>query len=117
MTVPAHHAPPPAEAYRKSAASRATERAEGLAFARRWRAMMRRPTAATEPYPFRSHVSCAEWRPEEAAGRRGLGIELNSDSYRDAVHYCAEAEREQATPSLFDLLASKNAAPTLEAAE
>jgi DNA modification methylase len=38
------------------------------------------------------------------AGRRGYGVELNPDYFRDALHYCSEAERQRATPSLFDLL-------------
>jgi hypothetical protein len=36
--------------------------------------------------------------------RRGLGIELNPDYFRDAVHYCRLAEREVTTPTLFDAL-------------
>lgn len=46
----------------KSAASRRAEREEGMAFARRWREQQLRPTAATDPYPFRDHRTCAEWR-------------------------------------------------------
>jgi DNA modification methylase len=37
-------------------------------------------------------------------GRRGLGVELNADYFRDAVFYCEAAEREAAVPSLFDVL-------------
>ncbi len=37
-------------------------------------------------------------------GRRGYGVELNTASYRDALHYCGEAEAERSTPGLFDLL-------------
>jgi hypothetical protein len=37
-------------------------------------------------------------------GRRGYGVELNETSWRDAVHYCRQAEAEKAVPSLFDLL-------------
>jgi DNA modification methylase len=37
-------------------------------------------------------------------GRRGLGIELNADYFRDAVHYCRLAEREVSMPTLFDAL-------------
>jgi DNA modification methylase len=39
-------------------------------------------------------------------GRRGLGVELNSDYFRDALRYLRECEAERAVPSLFDLLAS-----------
>jgi DNA modification methylase len=42
-------------------------------------------------------------------GRRGAGIELNGDYWRDAVRYCREAERERATPSLFDLIQAEAA--------
>ena len=37
-------------------------------------------------------------------GRRGRASELNPTSFRDAVMYQREMDREQATPSLFDLL-------------
>jgi hypothetical protein len=37
-------------------------------------------------------------------GRRGAGIELNADYYRDAIGYCERAEREVQTPTLFDFL-------------
>lgn len=37
-------------------------------------------------------------------GRRGAGVELDPKSFRDAVHYCREAEANRATPSLFDLI-------------
>jgi hypothetical protein len=37
-------------------------------------------------------------------GRRGGGVELNSASFRDALHYLREAEAGRSTPSLFDLL-------------
>jgi hypothetical protein len=37
------------------------EREEGLAFARRWKAA-RRTVACAKPYPFRDHMTCAEWR-------------------------------------------------------
>lgn len=36
--------------------------------------------------------------------RRGAGVELDPKSFRDAVHYCREAEAERSVPSLFDLL-------------
>ena len=36
-------------------------------------------------------------------GRRGLGVELASTYYRDAIWYCQQAEAQRATPSLFDL--------------
>lgn len=38
-------------------------------------------------------------------GRRGRASELNPTSFRDAVMYQRELDNEQATPSLFDLLA------------
>jgi len=37
-------------------------------------------------------------------GRRGYGIELNPDYFRDGVGYCQAAEEEIATPTMFDLL-------------
>lgn len=37
-------------------------------------------------------------------GREGRASELNPTSFRDAVMYQQELDREQATPSLFDLL-------------
>lgn len=37
-------------------------------------------------------------------GRRGLGIELSPDYFRDGVMYCREAEAERAVPGLFDLI-------------
>lgn len=43
-------------------------------------------------------------------GRRGLGVELNPDSYRDAVHYCRQIEAEKAVPSLFELMAEESQA-------
>jgi DNA modification methylase len=43
-------------------------------------------------------------------GRRGMGVELNETSWRDAVHYCREAEAERSVPSLFDMLAMEAAA-------
>jgi hypothetical protein len=46
----------------KSAETRRAEREEGLAFARRWREA-RGPVAASAPYPFRDHRTCAEWEP------------------------------------------------------
>jgi tRNA/tmRNA/rRNA uracil-C5-methylase (TrmA/RlmC/RlmD family) len=42
-------------------------------------------------------------------GRRGLGIELNADYWRDGVHYCRLAEREALTPTLFDALDAADA--------
>lgn len=43
-------------------------------------------------------------------GRKGLGIELNADYFRDGVLYLQAAEREQDTPSLFDALDDEVAA-------
>lgn len=37
-------------------------------------------------------------------GRYGIGIELNSDYFRDGVAYCKQADLEKATPTLFDFL-------------
>lgn len=37
-------------------------------------------------------------------GRRGIGIELNPDYFRDGVGYCKAAEEEKTMPTLFDLL-------------
>ena len=37
-------------------------------------------------------------------GRRGFGVELNSDYFRDGVGYLQQAEEEATAPSLFDLL-------------
>ena len=37
-------------------------------------------------------------------GRRGIGIELNRGYWQDGVKYCEAAERQVATPSLFDFL-------------
>lgn len=37
-------------------------------------------------------------------GRRGYGIELNPDYFRDGVGYLKEAEEEQLTPTLFDFM-------------
>jgi DNA modification methylase len=42
-------------------------------------------------------------------GRRGAGVELNEVSWRDAVHYCREAEAEHAVPSLFSMLEAEAA--------
>lgn len=43
-------------------------------------------------------------------GRRGRGSELNPDYFRHSCIYLAEAEREIAVPSLFDLLGMEEAA-------
>lgn len=37
-------------------------------------------------------------------GRRGMGIELNSEYFRDGVKYLREVESKVASPTLFDLL-------------
>ena len=37
-------------------------------------------------------------------GRRGKGVELNTDYFRDGVGYCESAEAEQEAPTLFDLI-------------
>ena len=36
--------------------------------------------------------------------RRGAGIELNPDYFRDGVGYLQEADAQQSAPTLFDLL-------------
>ena len=41
-------------------------------------------------------------------GRRGYGIELNSDYFRDGVGYIQAAEMEHEQPTLFDFLDGKN---------
>lgn len=40
--------------------------------------------------------------------RRGVGIELNSDYFRDGLGYLQEAEAERDAPTLFDLIGGKN---------
>ena len=42
-------------------------------------------------------------------GRRGVGVELNLDYFRDGVGYMRAAEAQIAAPTLFDLLDEKNA--------
>lgn len=42
-------------------------------------------------------------------GRRGVGVELNLDYFRDGVGYMRAAEAQVAAPTLFDLLDEKNA--------
>ena len=37
-------------------------------------------------------------------GRKGVGIELNADYWRDGISYCEAAEAKRAIPTLFDLL-------------
>ena len=37
-------------------------------------------------------------------GRKGKGVELNPDYFRDGVGYCEAAEAEQEAPTLFDLM-------------
>jgi hypothetical protein len=37
-------------------------------------------------------------------GRKGIGIELNGDYFRDGVSYCRAAEAQAAVPTLFDLM-------------
>lgn len=38
------------------------------------------------------------------AGRKGIGIELNSSSYRDGLQYLREIESKVTSPTLFDLV-------------
>jgi len=42
--------------------------------------------------------------------RKGLGVELSERYFYDAVFYCQAAERQVATPSLFDLVEAEDAA-------
>ncbi len=42
--------------------------------------------------------------------RKGMGIELSPVYFRDAVHYCQEAEAERETPSLFDVIEQESEA-------
>lgn len=42
--------------------------------------------------------------------RRGVGVELNADYWRDAIRYCELAEAEASVPTLFDLLEPAEAA-------
>lgn len=37
-------------------------------------------------------------------GRKGKGVELNPDYFRDGVGYCETADAEQSAPTLFDLM-------------
>lgn len=40
--------------------------------------------------------------------RRGAGIELNSDYFRDGLGYLQETEAERDAPTLFDLIGGQN---------
>ena len=40
-------------------------------------------------------------------GRYGIGIELNTDYFRDGVGYCKAAEEQKAIPTLFDMIESE----------
>lgn len=42
-------------------------------------------------------------------GRRGIGIELNADYFRDGAAHCRDAEMQAASATLFDLLAAETA--------
>lgn len=46
-------------------------------------------------------------------GRRGLGVELSPDYYRDSLFYMREAERKRNTPSLFYLLEAEEKVETV----
>ena len=50
--------------------------------------------------------SAYEYLPKVAVdmGRRGYGIELNPDYFRDGVGYLQAAEMEMETPTLFDFM-------------
>ena len=50
-------------------------------------------------------------------GRKGIGIELNHGYWLDGVKYCEAAERQAATPSLFDFLGERAADAAGMAAE
>lgn len=43
-------------------------------------------------------------------GRRGKGVELNPDYFRDGVGYLEAADAQQNAPTLFDLLESMEGA-------
>jgi hypothetical protein len=43
--------------------------------------------------------------------RKGIGIELSPSYFTDAGFYCEAAERQMATPTLFDLLGVTEAEP------
>jgi len=45
-------------------------------------------------------------------GRRGYGIELSADYWRDGVKYCREAEAARAVPGLFDLIEAQDNSET-----
>ena len=42
------------------------------------------------------------------AGRRGIGIELNADYFRDGLGYLQEADAQQDVPTMFDLVEEQN---------
>lgn len=42
--------------------------------------------------------------------RRGIGVELSTQYWRDGVAYCEEAERAASVPTLFDLLTAESTA-------
>lgn len=42
-------------------------------------------------------------------GRRGYGVELNHESYRDGIRYLKEIEQEIEAPTLFDVLGAEGA--------
>ena len=44
-------------------------------------------------------------------GRRGYGIELNPDYFRDGVGYLEEAEQERETPTLLDFMENNEKSP------
>ena len=37
-------------------------------------------------------------------GRKGVGVELSADYFRDGVGYCERADEEQGMPTLFDMM-------------
>jgi DNA modification methylase len=49
-------------------------------------------------------------------GRKGIGCELAASYFRDACFYLEAAERQMATPTLFDLLAASEPVEMSESA-
>lgn len=40
--------------------------------------------------------------------RKGYGVELNTDYFRDGIGYLKEVERDKETPTLFDFIEEVN---------
>ena len=71
----------------------------GLIWTRR-----KRLSNASKAYP--EDIPPMKYLPKVAVymGRRGYGIELNPDYFRDGVGYLQAAEMEMETPTLFDFM-------------